>query len=420
MILKSLLDYLSLRSIFIRYLSSSIISAAIAIFSGFFTYRYIEPKFLGIWALFSVIEVYATFTRMGIINGLGRELPYLLGKGETDIANNLAATALFYSLFSNLFLFLITPLLIINSISNWTNEFYILSFIVIIFRLIFSSYTSYLTVTFRTSENFNSLSKIQNILSILRLLSIPLISLIGFWGLLLREFLISLIEMILFHIRRPLNIKPVFSLKAFLILLKVGFPLFIVSYLTGFIDTLPRLFLIKYGTIEQLGLFSPITIMIGMGFLLPNAISSYMYPKMSYEFGKGQNILTVWKTIKITAIVSIGSGILLFLGTLFFVDYFVLLFPNYLNIIPYLKISSISLVFIGYKSVGLTFAVLKSWWLMFLNVFVYFIISLISVFIIKCFTEDILEIASYTIVATYSFMFVFSISLSYYITHKNV
>ncbi len=409
----------SIKSVFFKYLSSSILSSLIGVFTGFFTYRYIEPALLGIWALFTVYEIYATFSRLGIINGLARELPYLLGMNETKQAETYASTALFYTLASNLLLFAFVPFLLSNQSFELQNNNYIYSLLVVLLKLLFSSYTSYLTVTFRTNKSFNDLSNIQNLLSIIRLLSLVLVILYGFLGLLIRELTMSFLEMLLFHLKRPLLIRPKFNLPSMFKLFKVGFPLFVVSYAFSFIDTLPRLYIINYGTLEQLGLFSPIIIILGLALLLPNAISSYMYPKMSYEYGQNQNKENVWRIVLLTAAASFVSGVPLFASVYFFAGYIDLIFPKYSPIIPYLKLASFSLLFIGYKSGGLSFAVIKSWWIMILNTIVYLIVTLLSLIILHFYFQDILQVASLTLVISFAFMFIFSIYLSYRVTHNH-
>ncbi len=403
---------------FFRYLSSSIFGSIISLVTGFFTYRYIEPSLIGIWALFSILEVYSTFSRLGVINGLGRELPYLLGKNKLDEAKKIASTALGYSILSNSFLFIILPVFIYSFEFDPNNSSHICSLLVIIFRVLFSSYTNYLSVTFRTGESFIDLSKIQNVLSGIKLLSLPLVIYWGFYGLLLRELLLSLLEMVFFHIKRPLKVKVGLEKISFLSLIKVGFPLFIVSYLFGIIETFPRLYIAKFGTISDLGLFSPVIIILGIAVILPNSIVSYMYPKMSYEFGQHDNKRKLWDVVKFTALISLLSSIPMCLVVYFVADQVTWLFPKYTASVPYLKISAFSLLFIGYKSSGLTFSVLKSWNVMILNSIVFLLVSTFSMFIIQIYFKDALEVASYSIIITYGFMFFFSLGLAYFELHK--
>lgn len=408
----------SVKSVFFRYVSSSFFGSLIGIFTGFFTYRYIEPSLLGIWTLFTIYEVYANFSRLGIINGLGRELPYLLGKGDTESANIMASTSLYYSLISNLLLFVFVPIILFTQNIFWADMNYVLAFIIVIAKIIMNSYTSYLSVTFRTSKNFNDLTRIQNILSILRLCSLVLVIFWGFIGLILRELILSAFEMYLFHNKRPLTLKPVFNKNSFFKLFKVGFPLFLVSYVFGVVETFPRLYIVQYGTIEELGLFSPVIIMLGLAMILPNAISSYMYPKMSFEFGQHANKANVWRIVILTAFASLITGIPMFFGVYFFADHLLLLFPKYKDVIPCLKIASLSLLFIGYKSGGLTFAVLKSWKAMVINALMFFFISLISLIVLSKIIKNVLEVSAWSLVISYGFMFLFSLLLSFFVTKK--
>lgn len=405
------------KSVFFKYLSSSILGSAVGIFTGFFTYRYIEPSLLGIWALFTVYEVYASFTRLGIINGLGRELPYLYGKNKVEEATKMASAALYYSLLSNVLLLLALPYVLTNKSIDWSNTNYILAFIVIFIRLVLSSYTSYLSVTFRTNQSFNDLSRIVNILTILRLVSLVLIIFLGFLGVLIRELLLPFFEMVLMHLKRPINVLPKFSKNLIFQLFKTGFPLFLVSYLISFADTIPRLFLIKFATIEQLGLFSPIIIVLGLAIMLPNAISSYMYPKMSFTYGFTQDRGKVWRIILLTAVASLISSFPLFLGVFFLADYVYIIFPKYSEVSPYLKIASFAILFIGYKIGGLSFAVLKSWWIMIINGFAHLLLSVVSLFVLHLFITDVLKVASLALVFSYGFMYFFSICLAYKATH---
>lgn len=400
-------------SVFVKYFSSSIILTIVGIISGFFTYRYVEPSLTGVFALFSVYEIYASFARLGIINGLGRELPLLSGMNKIEEAKKMASTALFYSLFSNFLLILAIPVILTEKKIDLSDNNYVLTLIVVVVRLVISSYSSYLSVTFRTTKHFIDLSRINIYLAIIRLLSVLLIVYFNFLGLLLRELLMSLLEMLLLHWKRPMNIHPKLYKSELIHLFKIGFPLFIVSYLTSLIDTIPRLYLIKYGTIEQLGLFSPIMIIVNLAGMLPKSLNSYMYPKMTFEYGFSQDKRKVWSIVIRTYKASILSAIPIFLVVYCFSDYIYLVFPKYSDTSRYLKIISFALLFIGNKSGNLIFSVLKSWNMMILNASIYFIVFLLSLIVLNSYLNDILMVASWSIVISFGIMYVATFILSY-------
>jgi len=404
--------------VLIKFLSSNIFSSIIGIFTGFFTYRYIEPSQLGIWGVFAIIEVYFSFTRFGIINGLGRELPFYLGQDNQEKSNSIAQTALSYSLWSNLILIIVIPLVLkINNI-NLSNLYYGFSLIVVMLRLVLNSYSSYLSVTFRTNSNFNDLSNLTFFQSGIKIFSLFFVYKFGFWGLLIREFLLSLTETSLLHYKRPLKITPKFNSKLFIELFKVGFPLFIVSYLSGIVDTFPRLYILKYGTTEQLGLFSPIIVVLGLSIILPNAISSYMYPKMAFSYGSTSNGLQLWGIIKKTALLSILTSIPISISVYFGADLIGLFFPKYIDSVFYLKLSSISMLFVGFKAGSISFSVMKNWAMMFLDVILFFFFSCIGLLVFNYFYSDVLLVASLSLILTNVTMFFATLVLSYITTHK--
>jgi O-antigen/teichoic acid export membrane protein len=223
--------------------------------------------------------------------------------------------------------------------------------------------------------------------------------------------------MSLLHWKRPFSVLPIFNKKELTSLIKIGFPLFIVSYVTSFVDTIPRLYLLKFGSIEQLGLFSPIIIMLSLAVLLPNSISSYMYPKMSFQYGISKDKNKIWQIILLTLIISFISSLPLFLLVYFLSDYVYLIFPKYSAVSPYLKIASFSILFIGHKSGGISFSVLKSWWMMILNGLIYFIITLVSISFLHYFISDVLKVAAISIVISFGFMFFLTLYLSFRVTH---
>ena len=55
-------------------------------------------------------------------------------------------------------------------------------------------------------------------------------------------------------------------------LFKIGFSIFLTSYIATFVESVPRLYLIKETTSFELGLFSPILLMLGIVTMIPNKV----------------------------------------------------------------------------------------------------------------------------------------------------
>jgi O-antigen/teichoic acid export membrane protein len=409
-----------LQTTFFKYVFSSYVLALTGLISGFFTYRFIEPKQMGIFLIFSTYETYVTFIRLGIINGLGRELPYLFGAKQNKKAKELASTGLVYTIVTNILLLLVfLPYVFIFFKKELQDSYFLYSCLVFICRILFTSYSNFLSVTYRTNNDFRSLSLVNNYMSIFRLLSVFLILNFGFWGFLVREILISFSEMIFLHRMRPLSLSFGFKWNAFIRLFKVGFPLFIASYLYMFSENIPRLFLIQFGSVEQLGLFSPIIVIMNIASLFGNSVNSYLYPKIAFDFGKNGDPKSIWKQCLIGYKASIFGSIIIFPILCIGIYFFPIVFPKYAQAQYYLIISIFSIFFLGYRTGNHVFSNMSRGLLSIINSFFCLLFSIISLYILTLFLKDQLLIATLSLVINFFLMYLLTLGLSWYTISKD-
>ena len=312
-----LLKKLREKKVLVKVLSSSFLALPVRLFVAFFTYRMIDPYFMGIWVAMTIFETYASVLRLGVTNGMNRELPFAMGAGKQDEAILYAQTTLAFNIFSTILLWAIVPFLIQNFEFN---NIYLACFGVNITRVTLSFYTVYLSGTFRTTDNFNKLSNIQFITLGVNVLMIPLIYFFKFNGYLAMQLSLVLIEAVMLHIFRPLHIKPKFNFKAFKHLMKIGLPLFITGYLVSFIDTIPKLFILRYSDEKSLGLYSPVLMIISIFALLPSTLNTYYYPKFSFLYGKTGNARVLWNSMKKIYLISFIAFVPLILIAYFLMD----------------------------------------------------------------------------------------------------
>jgi O-antigen/teichoic acid export membrane protein len=79
--------------VLIRFSSSQLIFNALTLVSGFLVVKLVDPKTYGSFAGYQVYLGYILLMHGGILNGLNRELPYLLGKGDNKYSEELVASA---------------------------------------------------------------------------------------------------------------------------------------------------------------------------------------------------------------------------------------------------------------------------------------------------------------------------------------
>lgn len=328
--LNNILGLLRKRKSIISYASGSLFNSFAQIISNIFILSYINPDELGIWNSLLLFQTYAMFLQAGIINGLNRELPFYLGKKDHEYAKSLAGSALYFFLISILLCCIIGILL-----------FFFFSKELLIFRLtllgiviitITKFYENYLTSTFRSSHSFERLSKAYFFRGLYLIISVILVVLYDYKGYIIRMVTTAILMSTYLHFIRPIKAQPKFRLPDFKLLVKVGFPIFILSYIYQTSSTVDRLFLIKFSNFEMVGFYS-LGYMVYSSFKsLPLTLANYIYPKMTYSFGSVNN-----SALLINQAFRINITIFLLMLPIAILGYFLLplliplFFPNYIH-----------------------------------------------------------------------------------------
>lgn len=276
---------------------SAVFMNLLIMLTGILSIKWISPADMGVWNSLAILISYIYILQFGVINGLGRELPFFLGNKKNNIAIELAKTSLYIvktiTLFTLIFGISIASYIFINESSK---TFY--TSISIIFLMIIQFYNNYLLGTFRSSDSFKRLTHIYIIQSILISLTIVLVYKYKYEGHLIRMTLIAAVQLALLHYFRPFKIKAGFNKVISSILIKTGLPLFVLNYLYGIVNTFGRLIILGLGTSLQMGLYTPAIAINSAMKLIPVTLSQYFYPKIAHAAGSGQSSLIIWKYSK--------------------------------------------------------------------------------------------------------------------------
>jgi O-antigen/teichoic acid export membrane protein len=266
---------------------------------------WLSPAEYGLWQSVNLISVYGYVLLAGINPGLSRELPYALGAKKNDLAISLASNTKLISILAALLLFIGT---LISSL--FIDNFQLKSGIIVISLVTgIGFYRNYLLETCRATGALMTLLKIQGFEIILMIFSLIVVYKFQFQGMIYRALGIMIIVTILLNYLAPMKkVSPRWNRDTFLILLKTGFPLYMSSYLLLIGTTTDRLILVQFDT-EKLGVYSPALMIFAAFQLIPNALSQYLSPKMSFMLGETKNIKDVWE-------ISWKSSIILFLISL--------------------------------------------------------------------------------------------------------
>ena len=309
---------------------SSISLSVAQLASGVVIVHYIDPREMGLWASVSLALTYGFFLLAGIQNGLGRELPYYIGANKDGVARQLAATTLFYTAAGCVLTLLAGVGAVVFLI--WKNSDPKLTYAVAAIAILVACkfYQNYLFVTFRSKNSFMVLAGVQMWQAALMVLALPLL-LWGYNGFLARYVIVAGLSLYLMHRVRPIIVSPIWRTGSFVLLLKTGFPIFALDYIFNFASTIGTLALLKFGGVEQVGLYALAASATAAFAVIPQSIGHYVYPRMSHRYGSTNNPRLLWGTAWKTAFIVVGSMIpIAVVGSLLLPFAVKLLFPKYI------------------------------------------------------------------------------------------
>jgi O-antigen/teichoic acid export membrane protein len=257
--------------------------SGIQMLSGLLMARWIRPLDMGVWNTVQIAGVYAPFLTLGIFSGLGRELPYLIGKGEHEKARRFAGAAYGWAWA----LAAITAPVVLGVAGiyafrgEWRLAAAVLAFGVMII-LMWSIF--YLNTTYRTHSEFGRLSANNAFVAGAGLVLMSLVWAAGFTGLLVRAVIVAALGLAALYYKRPMPVHPSWDRATLLSLAKIGIPIYVLGQLWGLQFALDRMVLVR--NTEALGYF---TLAIHAGSaarMIPTAFTLVIYPRLAQAYGE--------------------------------------------------------------------------------------------------------------------------------------
>ncbi len=269
------------------FVSGNLIANALRLVAGFITTKLSPPAILGLFNSINTLGIsYTTFLQLGIINGINREIPFYSGKGQIDKVKELSAVAQAWTIAVGGFVsigmigiglyYLIVGRM--DLAVGWLSNA-VCAFIYFYAQL-------YLTMTFRTSNDFAKLAIIQVIMNTSFLVGNILVYYYLFYGLCVRALLVGFIQLGITYYWRPIRVRPKWDSKDFVHLLKIGVPIFATEILFEWWNkTIYGSIILFFTSVEDYGKFS-LAFNIWTTLYITQWVQQMLFPRMAERFGK--------------------------------------------------------------------------------------------------------------------------------------
>jgi O-antigen/teichoic acid export membrane protein len=341
--------------------TASVVAVNVASLAGNgLAFRWVDPWSMGVWHTLLLLANYLTVFRLGLVNGMGRELPFALGRGDRARAERIASTSQTASLVGGVLVAItFAVLLAVRWDAGGTWRLALASMAVVATS---TFHLTYLQATFRSDADFDRLARVHWAQAVLVALLPASVYLFGFAGLCAHTAAQSVIVTLLAHAWRPLVVPSRFERKLARELVAIGLPLFVFGYLQTVAAGFDRVILLRRAGVEAVGYYAPAVAVVAAMAIVPGAIATYVYPRMSYALGQGRTPREMRRTALGAAAVSLTAGLpLAVAGWLAAPPLIARFFPRYVASIPAVRWSLLAGLLWSVSPASHVLGSLKAW-----------------------------------------------------------
>jgi O-antigen/teichoic acid export membrane protein len=252
--------------------------------------RYVSPEDMGVFRTFGIFAGYLTFLHLGVFDGLQREIPLQLGRGNHAKAEQAASACLAWIAFISLACAALFLGLALRAAyyREWMQFWGWLAYAP---TIVATFYGGYLGTTFRSGQQFISLSKSSVIQALAGTLVLPLLPVMGYYGACLRTAVTTVTSLFFLHRWRPLKVRPRLEWRSFREVVRIGLPLSGIGYIyTSLWVSLEGTFVLEWFGIKMLGLYSMAVFVRTVVAQLAQNMNQVMNVRIYEQYGRSGRI----------------------------------------------------------------------------------------------------------------------------------
>jgi O-antigen/teichoic acid export membrane protein len=315
----------------------NLVAMGMRLAGGILLGRLVAPSTLGLFAGIGLVLGYASIAQLGILNGVNRELPYHLGRGDVARAHALAAAGQAWALATggvvSLCLLAVAAWQLaqgdLQEAAGWATN-------AILAMFSFYGMNGYLSITFRTSSEFVRLARVNVVEAATSLAALVLVAAFGFYGLCLRVILAGATSTALLFHWRPVRVRPHWSRRNLRHLFIIGAPIYAVGQVYGlWTGVINSTLVLRFTGTEGMGLYAMVALGITALEVVPAALAQVLYPRMAQEYGAGRDTRDLVRiSIKPMVATSAGLAVVAVVGWFAVEPVVLFLIPQYVGAVP--------------------------------------------------------------------------------------
>jgi O-antigen/teichoic acid export membrane protein len=271
---------------FLGYGSSTVLMHLTRAGSGLVAAALLGPATWGSWYLLNLILAYGALTHLGVLNGMNREVPAALGRGETGEAAALRRTALGTTVtFTGITTLAVALGFTVIRGAALTHELMLVLGLLIAHQLF-----AYAAMSLKSTVRFSSLARVQFVMAT----AYPLFCIPGAWlyglpGFIFGQLLVYVLACWLAGTSAEVLREPKLEPSKAQVLIRTGLPIMLVGLVHTMFATVDRWVVVTFLGQEPLGHYSLAIMALGAVGLLPQVIAQQFYPRMAMAWSAHQD-----------------------------------------------------------------------------------------------------------------------------------
>jgi O-antigen/teichoic acid export membrane protein len=318
--------------------------------------KLMTPEEMGYYSIALTIASYGMLFQLGVINGLGRELPFALGQKKHARAITIVGESTIVLCLLQGLSVILYSIIILNI--PFTDDKMRSVFLWGGILALSTPFIQLIMLRLRSEQRVIAFSVTQVISSIsILLIGAAAIKYMSYLGAIIS---IIIINFSIYIIISKKYLEPVrytiSNIKNIKYLIKIGLPLMLGSILLNLQMGMDRIFLIKYFSVKEIGIYQVGIIPLILGTAASGIVSQYVSPKLLYRFGEGKPLSYVFSRARLVSFITIAiMG--LFIPFVFFGSKFIIQgwLPKYIGSIELITVFYIGAIFISANIIGIVY-----------------------------------------------------------------
>ena len=314
----------------------------------------LSPELMGYYSIALTIASYGMLLQLGVINGLGRELPISFGKKNLTYASSLVGEATLAIVFLQLVGILIFYVIILAT--NFADPSTRDAFLWGGFLAFSIPFSQIVMLRLRSEQRVLTFSLLQ-VLNSIAILTTGMVAIkyFNYKGAICSIIFVNFLTFIIISKTslNPVNFRR-FNFGEIKYLVRIGLPLMLAGVLASLQMSLDRLFLINNFSPKDIGIYQIGMIPLTLGIAVSGIISQYISPKLLFRYGKGHSLKFVFIKARMVSLITIGI-MMVFLPFVPFVSRTIvdLWLPKYKESIDLITIFYVGAIFTSANILGL-------------------------------------------------------------------